>query len=46
MEENIHALSVKLVAAGETHHPADAVDVFFQADDAFALFPAVAAPPF
>jgi hypothetical protein len=41
-----HALGVKFVTAGETHDSADAIDVFFQADDTFPLFAAVSSPPF
>jgi hypothetical protein len=43
---NVHALRVEFVAARETHHAADAVDVLLETDDALALFAAVTATPF
>lgn len=34
---NLHALSMELMTAGQAHHTADPIDVFFQTHDAFDL---------
>lgn len=46
MGRNSHASLVELVPARQAHNPRDAVDIFFQANDALALLAAISAPPF
>jgi hypothetical protein len=44
--KNLHARFVELVAAGQAHNTADAIDILFQTDHAFTLLATVTAPPF